>query len=282
MSCVGDDSTHPLVSIIIPTKNSAKTISKVLDSIASQTYPEIETIVVDCLSSDGTPGIARQNGARVFQLAAERSESVNLGAKHAKGDFLYYIGSDYVLDPGVIQAAVAAAEECGADAVIIPNTVDTSQGFWARVRALEKESYVGDPLIEAARFFRKGMFLQLGGYAREFVAYEEHDLHNRMLSANAKITRANGVKETHINEPQSLLEVARKFYYYGKTIGLYVERYPHLAKRQLTPLRPGYFRNWRAFGRHPILSLGFVTYQAVRFLAAALGYLRWRSSVLPA
>lgn len=249
-------------------------MNRVLESIAAQTYSNIETIVVDCFSSDRTSEISRSKGARVFQLDAERSESVNFGARRAVGDYIYYIGSDYLLDPNVVQMAVAVACKSGADAVVIPNFVDASQGFWSRVRLLEKESYLGDSLIEAARFFRRDKFLQIGGYDSSFVAYEEHDLHNRLVQANARIVRAEGVRETHIDEPRNLLDVARRFYYYGKTIGLYLNRYPELAKRQLTPLRVSYVRNWRSFVRHPVLFVGFIIYQAIRFAAAGLGFMQ--------
>jgi glycosyltransferase involved in cell wall biosynthesis len=51
---------RPLVSIIIPTKNSARTLAACLESCRSQTYENIEIIVVDNFSSDMTPEIAKQ------------------------------------------------------------------------------------------------------------------------------------------------------------------------------------------------------------------------------
>lgn len=64
---------NPLVSVIIPTKNSKKIIETCLRSISRQTYPNIEVIVVDNYSSDGTIEIADKLGAKVFQLKAERA-----------------------------------------------------------------------------------------------------------------------------------------------------------------------------------------------------------------
>ncbi|MFZ2256404.1 MAG: glycosyltransferase [Patescibacteria group bacterium] len=55
-----------LVSVIIPTKNSARTIGKCLESIQNQSYKDIEIIVVDNYSPDGTTDIARQYIDKVY------------------------------------------------------------------------------------------------------------------------------------------------------------------------------------------------------------------------
>jgi glycosyltransferase involved in cell wall biosynthesis len=56
-----------LVSIIIPTKNSARTIQACLESCKDQTYQNIEIIVVDNFSTDGTFEIAKKYTDNVFQ-----------------------------------------------------------------------------------------------------------------------------------------------------------------------------------------------------------------------
>jgi glycosyltransferase involved in cell wall biosynthesis len=58
---------NPLVSVIIPTKNSAKTIEKCLKSVKDQTYKNIEIIVVDNFSTDGTYEIAKKYTEKVYQ-----------------------------------------------------------------------------------------------------------------------------------------------------------------------------------------------------------------------
>ncbi|MFZ8839092.1 MAG: glycosyltransferase family 2 protein [Pyrobaculum sp.] len=57
----------PLVSVLIPTYNSARTLPLALRSIKRQTYPNVEIIVVDRYSRDGTPYTASRFGSHVIQ-----------------------------------------------------------------------------------------------------------------------------------------------------------------------------------------------------------------------
>ncbi len=263
---------EPLVSVIIPSYHSARTLEAVLDSLRSQTYPRVEALVVDRPSGDGTEGIVRDKGFTYIPLEAERTIAFAHGVARSRGEYLYYIGSDYVLDPRTIEAAVEACEREKADAAMIPNYIDAQGSFWSKVRALEKETYAEDDLIEAARFFSRQAYLAAGGYDPRMVAYEEHDLHNRLLGKGFKIIRIKGVRETNIGEPGSLGGYARKYFYYGQTIGLYLESYPRKARVQLSPIRPSFLRHYRKFLSHPGLTAGFVLYQLTRYTAAGLGY----------
>ncbi|HUV83592.1 MAG TPA: glycosyltransferase family A protein [archaeon] len=66
-----------LVSVIVPTRNSASTIEMCLRSIKKQTYLDIEIIVVDNYSEDGTTEIAKEYGTMVFNKGSERCAQVN-------------------------------------------------------------------------------------------------------------------------------------------------------------------------------------------------------------
>ncbi len=73
-----------LVSVIIPTYNSEGTIEICLESIANQSYKNIEIIVVDIFSKDRTVEIAKSYGARIYLLDCERTRAKNFGLKKAK------------------------------------------------------------------------------------------------------------------------------------------------------------------------------------------------------
>lgn len=266
----------PLVSIIIPTYNSAKTLERTLQSIINQTYKNIEVIIVDKGSNDGTVEIAKKyenHNVKVYVVpASERTEQFNYGVSKSRGKYLYYVGSDFILEPTVIEKAVEKCEKEGYDAICIHNTSDPTISFWAKVRKLERDCYVDDDLNVAARFFKKSAYLKVGGYDPEIIAGEEYDLHNRLLKAGYKIGRIAS-KEIHIGEPKSLWEIVKKHYYYGKTLPKFVEKNKDKGIKQLSPIRPAYLRHWKKFVRHPILTLGFIIYQVTRYSAAGIGYI---------
>lgn len=96
--------TLPLVSICIPTYNRAGMIDKAIESALAQSYPNIEVIVVDNASNDGTDGVVK--GYNSPRLVFYRNEK-NLGLfgnfnrciELAKGDIIHILHSDDFIDP---------------------------------------------------------------------------------------------------------------------------------------------------------------------------------------
>lgn len=226
---------------------------------------------MDSYSTDGTITIARKWADLVFLKGSERSAQVNFGVQRSQGKYVYRVDSDFVLETTVIEEAVDKCEREGFDAVCVHNTSDASFSFWARVRKFERDCYAGDGLNVAARFFRREIFHKIGGFNESLVAAEDYDLHNRFLKGGFKIGFVKSM-ETHIGEPKSLLEIARKHYYYGKTLKGFLDANPERGKRQISPLRPALIREWKKFIEYPVLSVGFVVYQIVRYVAAGLGF----------
>ena len=85
-----DREKTPMVSVIVPTCNSAKTLELCLKSIKTQTYPNIEIIIVDKNSADNTRKIAEKYG-KVFIKGPERSAQRNFGASQAAGEYLVFL-----------------------------------------------------------------------------------------------------------------------------------------------------------------------------------------------
>ena len=75
----------PVVSVIVTTKNEERNIGACLESVVQQSMAPLEVIVVDNNSEDQTSEIAKQYGARVFQLGPERSAQRNYGVEKAHG-----------------------------------------------------------------------------------------------------------------------------------------------------------------------------------------------------
>jgi glycosyltransferase involved in cell wall biosynthesis len=262
----------PLVSVVVPTFNSERFLERCLKSISEQSYSNIEVIVVDNYSEDKTKEIAEKYADLVMLKGSERSVQVNFGVKHAHGEYIYRVDSDFVVEPAVVEEAIRRCEVEGFDAVCVHNTSDPSVSFWAKVRKLERDCYADDYLNVAARFFRKEIFEKIGGFDERLIAAEDYDLHNRLLEQGYKITHIKS-KEIHIGEPRSLSDIAKKHYYYGKTIGKFIGKNPEKSRKQLSPFRAGYVRHRKDFLRHPSLTIGFVVYQSVRYGASFAGFI---------
>ena len=264
----------PLVSIIIPTKNSSTTLPKCLDSIAIQTYKNIEIIIVDNNSDDATIDIGKRYTNKIFTLGPERSVQVNYGVSIASGKYIYRVDSDFVLESDLIREAVSAAERNNYAAILIHNTSDANVSFWAKVRKFERDMYTSDSFKVAVRFIRKDVFLSVGGLDPYLVAGEDYDLHNR-ISRSYNIGKIVP-KEVHIGEYRSIKEIAKKHYYYGKTITLFLDKNKAEGFKQLNPFRKIYLSNYREFVKHPALTIGFVVYQIVKYFSSACGILIYK------
>ncbi|MGD0158737.1 MAG: glycosyltransferase [Candidatus Bathyarchaeia archaeon] len=267
----------PLVSIIIPTKNSADTIDKCLASVKMQSYNKIEIILVDNYSRDDTLNIAKKYGTKIFQTGPERSAQVNLGVSRALGKYVYRVDSDFVLEPGVVFEAVESCEKSGYDAIVIHNTSDPTISFWAKVRKMERDSYRNDEINVAARFWKKEVFEAIGGFDVNLIAGDDYDLHNRLLKGGYKIGWIKA-QETHIGEPRNMAEIFRKHYFYGQNLGRFIEKNQETALKQLSPLRRSLVKSLSGSWQDPDIIMGFFVYQFLRYTAATLGMLSVRLS----
>ncbi len=260
----------PLVSVIIACKNTATHFEACLESLKAQTYKNVEIIIVDNFSTDGTYEIAQKYTDHVYQIGPERSTQFNYGFTKAKGEYIYRIGPDYVLDPNVIDACVKKMAQ-GYDALALHNrSVGTS--LWAKVRYIERESYRGDTSIVAVRFMKRSAFKALGGFDETLVAGEDFDLHNRLAAAGYKWAHVDAV-ENHIGEPKTIWDVWHKFYYYGRTIRRYRQKSGARGRSQLAFFRPSFRKLQKDLAKTPHLFLAFWFYMVVKYAAGATGML---------
>jgi hypothetical protein len=179
---------RPQFTVVVPTRNAARTIVPCLASIRSQhaleddTLPVVmELVVVDNGSTDGTEAIVR-SWADVFESSGpERSAQRNTGAAAGRAPLVAFIDADMVLEPTVLAEAERLLDaDHGLGLVIVPE-VAFGRGFWARCRVLEKHLSVGNPKAEAARVYRRSAFEQAGGWDPALTAAEDWDLHDRVL-----------------------------------------------------------------------------------------------------
>ena len=263
----------PLVSIIIACKNNAEYITQCLESVKNQTYQNLELIIVDNFSTDGTDEIARRYTPAFYQLWPERSTQFNYGFKQSHGEIIYRIWAEFVLDLDLVEKWVAKIMNEWFDALALHNR-SVWESIWAKVRFLERESYRGRDDIVAVRFMKREVFESVGMFNEALVAGEDFDLHNRIVSAGYKWWHLDAI-EQHIGEPKTLGDVWKKFYYYGRTIRKYQQTTnTWRAVKQLWIFRPSFRALQKDLIKEPKMFLAFWWYTFIKYLAGFFWVLR--------
>ncbi len=108
----------PLVSVIVPSYNSRKTLRACLESAFAQSHPALEVVVVDDASTDGSGAIARAYGCTLIRQQRNRGVSAarNAGVAASRGEILFFLDSDVALAPDAVACAVRVLGEdqgCG-------------------------------------------------------------------------------------------------------------------------------------------------------------------------
>lgn len=110
-----------LVSVVTVTFNSERTLSRTIDAVVAQSYPEIEYIVIDGGSSDGTVGILKRREREIDLWISEKdqgiSDAFNKGIALSRGEYIALINSDDWIEPEHISQAVQHLEREMADFV---------------------------------------------------------------------------------------------------------------------------------------------------------------------
>lgn len=262
----------PLVTVVVPTRNSARTIERCLRSVVCQTdrYGRplpLELVVVDNHSTDGTHAIARRFADRVISAGPERSAQRNLGAATGTAAVVAFIDSDQILEPTVAFEALELLDGDAELGVVVVPERSFGEGFWARGRSLERRLADGDPRSEAGRFYRRATLDAIGGFDERLTGPEDWELHDRTAAAGW----ATGRTTAQIDHDEGRISLRASFAkkrYYGRGF---------VAYRRLPWARRGAF-NPRRLALHPTLLwsdplavTGLVVLKGVEAAGAGLG-----------
>jgi glycosyltransferase involved in cell wall biosynthesis len=261
-----------LVSVLIPTYNSERTIGECIESVKLQTCSNIEIIVIDNYSSDQTRNTAEKHGAKTLEIGPERSAQMNYGVSHARGKYILRIDSDMVLDKDLIEKCLQLCQR-GAQAVVVPVLPHPKgpNNFWVSCRMLEQKMLLDDMVNVAPRFIDRSVFLAVGGYDEAIVAWEDYDLHNRLLKSGYHVSLLQDSALWHLGEASSLREVVIKMVNYGKTgsLGLFAKKHGLSGLKQISIARPSYFRHRHYFASDPMHYVGIMVMKLVQTVSVA-------------
>jgi glycosyltransferase involved in cell wall biosynthesis len=101
------------ISVITAVRNNRDTIAAALDSVLAQSHPDVELVVIDGASTDGTLDVLQQYASRLQVFISERDsgiyDALNKGLAHASGDVVGFLHADDLLADSSVLAVVAAA-----------------------------------------------------------------------------------------------------------------------------------------------------------------------------
>ena len=263
--------SNPLISIIIPTFNSSVFLERCLDSIIKQTYKIIQIIVVDNNSTDNTKAIASKYTNLVFNKGPERSAQVNYGVQQSRGEYIYKIDSDFVLDSQVIEQCVQEAE-AGYEAVVVHNSPDTRISWIAKIRKFEVDMYKYDLTHSSARFVSRRVYDLIGGFDSKITAAEDYDFQNKLNRAKIA-TSFIDAEALHLGEPTNIWQHLTKYYWYGKDMVNYTRENTEESTKQLGFFRAVYLKNWKQFVTKPFLAMAFIIYNFFKYGFGGAGFL---------
>ena len=100
------------VSLVVPVYNEERCIGPTLESLLAQTHRDIELVVVDDGSTDGTAAVARGLGVRVISIPHSGAAAArNAGARATHGDIVVFVDGDDLFEPDFVERLVEPLED---------------------------------------------------------------------------------------------------------------------------------------------------------------------------
>ncbi|WP_162299649.1 glycosyltransferase [Marinospirillum perlucidum] len=272
----------PIVSFLVSTYNSSRTLEALLKSISSQSYQSCEIVVVDNNSNDSTLDIAKKYTDHIFTKGPERSAQRNYAAEMSSGDYLVFLDSDMVLSNNIAQEIVDKFSLDNSLLGLVVPEESFGYGFWSQCKKLERQFYVGVKWMEAARAFRRSVFFDIGGYDEDNTGTEDYDLPHRIeekygIDSISRIT--SFIK--HDEGSLDLWRTCKKKLYYARALDVYTAKpvNKEYFTSQSNPLkRYGLFlRSPKLLFRNPIFGFGMLFMKSCEMLFGVLGYLLRKS-----
>jgi glycosyltransferase involved in cell wall biosynthesis len=189
-------SNLPRISIVTPSFNSIHTIRATIASVAGQDYPNVEHIVVDGGSTDGTIEVLKSSPGLIW--VSEKDEghyhAMDKGTRMASGEVVAILNSDDCYRPGVLsKVAAAMAEHPDWDGLFGDLVFVDGDGreIFRREEAFFDRQVIGcgyNIVNHQTLFLKKSVFLRVGGYRyKDFKNCCDYELVMRLVHSGCQI-----------------------------------------------------------------------------------------------
>lgn len=212
------------VSFVIPTRNQARFIRRCIDSCLAQEIRDSEIVVVDGASSDGTQAILTSYGPRVSWTSEPdggQADAVNKGVARCRGEVVAWINSDdFYSASDVLSMVLAAFAERATRDVVYGDalTVDEDERplrpYGTRTASSAKDALLSpiSPSMQPATFFRRSLFLDIGGLRADLHYALDYELWLRMFARAREILylRRTLACATYHQDAKSVVNMGRQ------------------------------------------------------------------------
>lgn len=184
------------VTIITVVFNGAETIQQAINSVLSQSYSDIEYVVVDGASTDGTQAVIANYGKRIAKFTSEPDkglyDAMNKGLALATGDLIGILNADdFYADNQVIADVVANLQNNTADSLYADLLyVDKKQPekvirYWKSGTLKTRKQFIYGWMPPHPTFFvKRNIYLQFGVFDTNFTSAADYELMLRFLYKN--------------------------------------------------------------------------------------------------
>jgi GT2 family glycosyltransferase len=226
-----DAPSEPTVSALVVNWNGKHLLEKCLSSVLESGYANLEIIVLDCGSSDGSAEFVKQNFSNVRVVEFEVDPGVDhayiVGAGYAKGDYILLLNNDVLIERGSIKKMVEAADD--GNTLLVPREADWEGHISARIGAyrlalplyllyktMRKTPRVSQPFVVCIACAMIGKDIFLENPPNEHVGfYEELEWCWRLQLCNVNLRVLEDVRFLH-KGAATTRETLKAAYYSGR------------------------------------------------------------------
>lgn len=191
------------VSVIIPVYNAASYLRQSIESALSQSETEIEIIVVDDGSNDGSQEIARSY-SQVYLIEQDRQGACrarNVGLANATAEFIKFLDADDYLEPDILQKQIIISVQSGDRDIVFSDIRFFNDDTGSSVIREVEMDLSDDQVVQlfksniqtSAPLHRRELLSEIGGFDERFAKAQEYNLHIRLAMNSCRFIRLPGV-----------------------------------------------------------------------------------------
>ena len=246
------------LSVITVCYNAAEDIEAALSAVQEQLYPNIEHIVIDGGSTDGTLEILERHSGELAHLVSEPDkglyDAMNKGIEAATGDALFFLNADdRFVDQQVVSDMMSALKGNPKAAMVYGDILrDQPEGMgnWTQVAEFSPRSLARRTISHQSLFARSSVFEEIGGFSLDYRIVSDFHWLMRLVHSNVRtlhidrdvcIIGVQGLSNT-IEWEQERISAMREFYtpseiFRWRTLPRLTDRLPRSLRTRPRPMR---------------------------------------------